>query len=223
MERYILLSHYSSILDMIKKILFLLVLVGGLAYCGEGEARETIIRYKDEITKSSKLVGISPRMLASIIYAEHSLNYKLGENVIDYVLAKSGYNSSVGICQVKVKTAEWITEQVKNKKSEYYLGEEIKYIFLNDENRILENLETPGKNILYAACYVAMIKHLWYAELNSPFLNDKSAGIVGTIYTLGIYRDDGSVRTPHIDAKMNEFGEKVQEFYNSYILRDIFP
>ncbi len=156
-------------------------------------------------------------------YAEHSLNYKLGENVIDYVLAKSGYNSSVGICQVKVKTAEWISEQVKNKKSEYYLGEDVRYKFLNDKNKILENLETPGKNILYAACYVAMIKNVWYSELASPFLNDKAAGIAGTIYTLGIFKEDGSIKTPHFDAKMNEFGEKVQEFYNSYSLRDLFP
>lgn len=50
---------------------------------------ELLLQWKDEITTAAELVGMSPRIIASIIYAEHKLNVKTGENILDYVLQKA--------------------------------------------------------------------------------------------------------------------------------------
>ena len=104
---------------------------------------ELLLQYKNEILDASKLVDISPRIIASAIFAEHKLNVKLGENVIDYVFAKSGYNSSMGIAQVKISTAIWIERQIHNPNSQFYLGEEIekKIPFSSDWNEVIKKLE----------------------------------------------------------------------------------
>lgn len=185
---------------------------------------ELLLQYKNEITKAAKQVGISPRIIASIIYAEHKLNVKTGENILDYVFAKSGYNSSMGITQVKINTAFWIEEQIHNQQNQFYLGEEIRNKVPQSRNweELIDKLDNPKTNIFYASCYVAMIIKLWQPVLDLINSGKNKAGIIATIYSLGIFDSEGKIREPHLDARMNNFGKTAQEFYNSFSLRNEF-
>ncbi len=144
------------------------------------------------------------------------MNVKLGENVIDYIFAKSGYNSSMGIAQVKISTAIWIEKQIHNPKSQFYLKEEVeKKIALSSEwDEVIRKLEDPKTNIIYAACYIAMINKLWNPVFEFSALNGIKVGIIASIYSLGILDYNGEIREPHTDAKMNVFGNTAQEFSN---------
>jgi hypothetical protein len=185
---------------------------------------ELLLQYKNEITKAAKQVGMSPRIIASIIYAEHKLNVKTGENILDYVFAKSGYNSSMGIAQVKINTAFWIEEQIHNAQNQFYLGEEIRNKVPLSKNRevLIDKLDNPKTNILYASCYIAMINKLWEPVLELINSGKNKVGIIATIYSLGIFDSNNKARSPHIDAKMNNFGKTAQEFYSSFSLRNEF-
>ncbi len=185
---------------------------------------ELLLQYKNEIKEAAKLVDVSPRIIASIIYAEHKLNVKLGENVIDYVFAKSGYNSSMGIAQVKISTAIWIEKQIHNLDSQFYLGEEIeKQIPLSANwDEVIKKLEDPKANIIYAASYISMINRLWQPVFELSALNNINVGIIASIYSLGILDNTNKIRIPHTDAKMNVFGNTAQEFFQSFELRNDF-
>jgi len=86
------------------------------------DQKEILVENKAYINKYAKIFEVSPRLLASIIYSEHKLNLKPGESTLDYIFAKSGYNSSLGVAQIKISTAEWIEQQINNKQSQFYLG-----------------------------------------------------------------------------------------------------
>ncbi len=81
-----------------------------------------LLSHKEEIIAAAQAFHVSPRMLASVIYAERQLNRRPGEDVIDKVLARAGYNSSVGLAQVKVETAAWILQELRRRESPCYLG-----------------------------------------------------------------------------------------------------
>ena len=185
---------------------------------------ELLLQYKNEIIKAANIVGIPPRILASIIYTEHKLNVKFGENILDYVFAKSGYNSSMGVAQVKINTASWIGEQTHNPNSQFYLGKKIELLLSpsKDWGEIVEKLDKPGTNILYAACYIAMINKLWEAYFDLLDSGNIKVGIIATIYTLGIFDSSNKIRKPHNNAQMNEFGKTAQDFYDSFTLRNDF-
>ncbi|MFA4922583.1 MAG: hypothetical protein WC557_00125 [Ignavibacteriaceae bacterium] len=183
-----------------------------------------LIENKEYINKYAKVFNISPRLLASIIYTEQKLNVMPGEGVLDYIFAKSGYNSSLGIAQVKINTAEWIEQQINNTQSPFYLGESISFLIKisNSRNELINKLSDPKTNILYAACYVAMILKIWGNELDFTSLNEIKVGITATLYTLGILDCNGKIRMPHPGAAMNVFGKSAQEFYLSFFMRKDF-
>ena len=130
----------------------------------------------------------------------------------------------MGIAQVKISTAIWIEKQIHNSKSQFYLGEKIeKQIPIsNDWEEVIKKLENPQTNIIYAACYIAMINKLWEPVFKLSGLEDNKVGIIAAIYSLGILDINNQIRKPHPNAKMNEFGETAQEFYQSFSLRDLF-
>jgi len=147
-----------------------------------------------------------------------------GESTLDYIFAKSGYNSSLGISQIKITTAEWIERQINNEQSPFYLGASKSLLIKISSSRseVINKLSDPQTNILYAACYVAMILKIWGDELSFSEVRDSKVGITATLYTLGIIDSDGKIRKPHPGAAMNVFGKTAQEFYTSFMMREEF-
>ncbi len=130
----------------------------------------------------------------------------------------------MGIAQVKINTAFWIEEQIHNPQSQFYLGEVIrnKVPLTKNWEELIDKLENPETNILYASCYIAMINKLWEPVLELNNSGKNRVGIIATIYSLGIFDSNNKARNPHIDAKMNNFGKTAQEFYQSFSLRNDF-
>jgi len=210
---------------MIKKLICIIICYFTAAvYVLGSDQKEILVENKAYINKYAKIFNFSPRLLASIIYSEHKLNLKPGEATLDYIFAKSGYNSSLGIAQIKISTAEWIEQQINNKKSQFYLGESISKLIKVSSSRseLITKLSDPKTNILYAACYVAMILKIWGDELSFSELRENKIGITATLYTLGIVDSEGKTRKPHSNAGMNNFGKTAQEFYESFLLREEF-
>lgn len=219
-------SRHSGVLRVVEASLFFLL---SLAFPNEGisqgRAEEVLRANRRFVVQAAETFSISPRLLASVIYAEQSLNVSPGEIILDHVLAKSGYNSSMGIAQIKVNTARWIELQLVDEQGEFFLGNDLrKSIGVSDNDaEIIDKLENPKTNFLYAAAYLAMIEKLWRDSLSLETLKSTSQGIKATLYSLGLLRPDGAVRQPHSDAQLNRFGSTAKAFFDSILLRKEFP
>ena len=198
----------------------------GLLFIKSDEQRvlQDIASHQEIIVRAAQQVGLSPRLVASIIYAERYLNYNWEDAVLDDVLAKVGYSSSVGFAQIKVNTAFWIEKELNTPRSEYYLGAEIAVTVKRSTSRaeLIEKLKNDSINIRYCCAYLSMVKHRWSKA--GVFLRDENeTGILASLYSLGVISSDGKERKPHADAAMNKFGTTVQEFYDSFDLLNLFP
>ena len=80
----------------------------------------TIAKIKSHIVmikSASNIFNIDYRILCAVIYTERTLNYNWEDKALDNVLAEAGLNSSIGFCQVKIKTAYWIENQLNVNKN----------------------------------------------------------------------------------------------------------
>jgi hypothetical protein len=161
------------------------------------------------ILEASKNFNIDPSYLAAIIYVERTSNYDWKDKALDALIAKRGYNSSVGFCQVKIKTAYWIETQLNDSSSIFCAGE--KYVGLlklsASAKELLKKLQDDSLNIIYAAAYLKIIQTYWQ---KSGFSIDNKPAIIGTLYSIGMFSDDGKARKPHAHPKANWFGAKVK-------------
>jgi len=190
---------------------------------GHERAGAVLVEHRNDIVEAARSFGIAPRLLASIVYAEHSLNVKPGEYMLDKVFALSGYNSSIGVAQIKVETALWIRRQLDDESGMFFNPARASALKKESSGTIVEQLSDPRTNLLYAAAYISMIQQVWQELFQSPSYEDRMAGIVASIYSLGLTRVDGSLRLPHAKARMNHFGEVAQSFYDSFELVNDLP
>ena len=176
----------------------------------------------ENITNSASIFKLSPRLLASVIYADRRMNYNLLDHTLDKTLALQGRDNSIGTAQIRVSTAIWIEENIHNPDSQYYIGKEFEKFIPKSSFRIevIENLSKPDQNLLYAAAYTSMIIHRW--EKSGFSIIDKPE-IVATLYNIGPIKKDGSERLLHSNPSANEYGYVALDFYRSDLLRDIFP
>ncbi|MDE3058729.1 MAG: hypothetical protein KGJ59_12310 [Bacteroidota bacterium] len=197
----------------------------GVAFAGSKEERvvKEIAEHQVLICNAAYAFNLSPRLIASVIYAERFLNYNWEDALLDGLFAESGYNSSVGFAQIKVTTAFWIEKEVHNTLSLYYLGNEAATRIPRSTSRpeLIHRLFNDSMNIFYSCAYIAMIEQRW--EKAGAFLSDQNkTGIIATLYSLGIIRFDGTERVPHPNPQMNHFGETAQKFYDGFVLRQEF-
>lgn len=175
------------------------------------ESKETLLQLKVNqalIQDSAKQFDINPLYLSTIIYTERVLNYSETDKKFDTLLAKVGYNSSVGFCQVKLKTAYFIERLLHDANSQFYAGQKYKDILSVSQHpdEIINKLNDVQHNIQYAAGYLRIIQSYW-TKAGFP-INDRP-DILGTLYSAGLFNNDASVRTPNINPVANEFGKKV--------------
>jgi hypothetical protein len=199
---------------------------GSVGFSEDHERASALLReHAGEISSAAAKFNVDARLLAAVVYAERSLNWRTGEDVVDIVLARLGHNSSVGVAQVKVETAEWIGQQLHDPASAGYLGPRSEMLLCVRKSRqdLINALEDPHENLLYAAAYLALIEKAWNVALAAPGMQGKEAGIVATLYSLGLVRNDGSIRTARVGAQANQFGQAAQGFYDSFLLRYLFP
>ena len=174
-----------------------------------------IINHMDLIKSASKKFDIDYRILCSVIYTERTLNYTWEDKALDNVLAEVGLNSSIGFCQVKMKTAYWIEIQLSDTNSKYYCGDKYRYILKESRSpeEIIKKLNNDTLNILYAAAYLKIMENRW---LKAGFPINKRPDIIGTLYSSGLFYIDGSERKPNADPKANDFGTRTGKIYKKF-------
>lgn len=154
------------------------------------------------------IFDINPAFLKSIVYVERTLNYDWSDKIFDVFFAQSGRNSSIGFCQVKLKTAYWIEKQLNDSTSNFFPGEKYykKLTISNSSQEIINKLNNDSLNILYAGAYIRIIQSLWK---KSGFPINDRVDILATLYSTGLFQSDGSLRKPHKNPKANYFGKKA--------------
>lgn len=162
------------------------------------------------------IFDVNIKYLKSIVLVERLLNYDWSDDALDEIFARSGLNSSIGFCQVKLKTAYWIEKQIKYSTSKFYPGS--KYFGLLKVSKspleIIHILQNDSLNILYAAAYIRIIQSLW--EKNGFSIN-KRPDIIGTLYSAGLFQVNGKLREPNNKPTANKFGELVLKYLKLFV------
>lgn len=176
-----------------------------------------INKYQSCFHAASKQFNIDKKALMVIVFTERSMNVDWKDKALDIPLAVSGYNSSIGFCQVKMKTAYWIETQLSDSTSEFYLGNQYRDILpvSKSPKEIIEKLENDFLNIKYAAAYIKIIQNYWK---NHSFPVHNRMDILGTLYSTGLFQNSGEKREPNSNPKPNSFGKKVLgnlKYFNS--------
>lgn len=167
------------------------------------------------IEYAAKSFDINSDYLRAIIYVERTNNYNWQDEYFDDYLAKKGQNSSIGFCQVKMKTAYWIEYQLKDSLSEFYPGKDYRDIFQISQSppEIIDKLNDDKTNLLYAAAYLRIIQSYWE---KAGFSIDDRVDIIATIFSYGIFsRETGEPLKSHGDPKANCFGTEAERFARS--------
>jgi hypothetical protein len=173
----------------------------------------TISKIKEKnsfIQDACRQFDINPCYLSAIIFTERTLNYDWTDETWDVIIAKSGKNSSVGFCQIKLKTAYFIECQLHTPTSRFYPGKKYENTLQGSKNpqELIRKLTDDQTNILYAAAYLRIIQSRWQ-KAGHPI--DNCSDILGTLYSTGLFHPDGTERCPKNHPKSNEFGKKVME------------
>lgn len=160
------------------------------------------------IEDAAQKFAVNPSYLSAIIYVERTSNYDWTDDAWDIALAQSGKNSSIGFTQVKLKTAYFIERQLHDPASIFYPGQLYENILQVSQNpdELIEKLKNDKLNILYAAAYLRLMQSRWD---QAGFPIDQRPDILGTLYSAGLFNNDGTERQPHAHPKSNEFGKKV--------------
>ena len=197
--------------EIFRYLFFLLVLFVVPLYAEQPDV--TLLKIKEHktvIESAAKYFEINPKHLKAIIYVERTLNYNWEDDALDIPLAEGGFNSSIGFCQVKMKTAYWIEVQLNDSKSNYFPGK--KYSGLLKVNKspeaIIKKLQNDSLNIYYAAAYLRIMQSRW--SKSNCSIDDKPE-ILGTLYSTGLFHIDGTERKPRKNPEENAFGKKVTE------------
>jgi len=184
------------------------------------EVEMSILSRGNLIQNASKIFEINPRVLAVIIFTERYLNHNWLDDELDFLLLQFGLNASVGFCQIKFETADWIERQLNWSKSNYYLSEKVHKVIKvsKDRGELAQKLQNDSVNILYAAVFLKMNIERWKSE--GSFGKEgidisENVGILGTLYSNGVRRSDANIN-------INKFGRKADEFYKSRNLLERF-
>ena len=159
---------------------------------------------------ASRKFDISVKYFKAIVLTERALNYDWFDEALDYPVALKGYNSSLGFCQIKLKTAYFVEKVLSDSTSDFYPGHKFRGILKisKSPNILIKKLQNDSLNILYAAAYLRIIINFWdkagFSIINKP-------EIIGTLYSTGLFLPNGRIRKPNSTPKPNYFGKFVIE------------
>jgi len=195
------------------RIVAALAVIGSCCVCLAEHPDSAFQRIRERaplIDHAAGLFRVNPAFLSAVIYTERTLNYDWTDRRYDaFWFEKLGLNSSIGFCQVKIKTAYFIEDQFTRPGASYYPGRRFSSLITlsQSKNELLRKITDDSLNILCAAAYLRMMLSRW-ADAGHPI--DDRPDILGTLYSAGLYREDGSERKPNRKPKANAFGERVK-------------
>ncbi|MBU2445519.1 MAG: hypothetical protein KJ666_08110 [Bacteroidetes bacterium] len=190
-------------------VLFFVTLFGYELFA---ENYNTAIRKIEErlnlIKSASNKFNIDYKILCSIIYTERTVNYDWEDDALDKILANVGLNSSMGFCQIKLKTAYWIERQLNDSTSVHFPGKKYESILSVSKSKreLIMKLTNDSLNVLYASAYLRIMISRWEKE---GFSIDDRPDIIGTLYSTGLFKSNGEERIPNRHPNPNDFGKGV--------------
>ena len=174
-------------------------------------AQFKIVQRSKLFEHASNAFRVNTRNLEAIVFVERILNYDWSDEALDVIFANGGGNSSIGFCQVKIKTAYWIEKQLTDSTSKFFPGKEYSNLLSISDSpvELIQKLVNDSLNILYAAGYLRIIQTYW--EKAGFQINDRP-DILGTLYSAGIFHRNGEIRKPNKNPQPNEFGRLVLKY-----------
>ncbi|MBU4421803.1 hypothetical protein L6259_00405 [Candidatus Parcubacteria bacterium] len=174
-------------------------------YETKAEKRATnIIRTHSKFIKSAaKEFNVNPIIVGAVIYQEQSTNVNFIDALTDYIGGILNLNTSIGIGQIRVKTAEALEKEYAQLSIAVQ-----KNIFIDLTPIRVERLKDPLINIRYVAAKLHFSQKRW-ADAGYNILNKPE--ILGTLYNI---EDINNPIKPHDKPKANKFGVGVKSNYN---------
>lgn len=166
-------------------------------------ARRIIEENKEIIKIAAKEFGVDPAMVAGVIYQEQSTNVNFADVLGDYIGGLIGVNTSIGIGQVRIKTAEALEEKFAE-LSPIVSGKNI----INTNAVRVEFLKDPLMNVRYVAAKIKFDQDRWK---DAGFDIGDKLEILGTLYNKESVDNPGN---PHENPDSNDFGKGVANNYN---------
>ncbi len=179
-------------------------------YKYEAEAGNKIKDNAQNITDAANCFGVDPRVVAGVIYAKQSINVDFKDTLTDWT-GFYGVNTSVGLGQVRISTAEFLEEKgyiTKTKASEG--GWNLPFIGHVDGTTTMareKRLENDRINCYYVAAYIRYFQDTW--KYKFPSIAGRP-DILGTLFNIG-----HEVTKPNSNPKPNEFGQYVKDNYDT--------
>lgn len=198
-----------------------------------------IMKDQELIQRVSRETGISSRMIASSIISEQlrffTSNREAFKRAFEPLKILGTYSQfSYGISGIKMETAKKVEENLKDRKSSFYLGKSYENILdYNDPNNIdvqrlsrFTDSHDHYYSYLYTALFLKEVMHQW--ETSGYDISNRPE-VLATLFNIGFDRSipkenpevGGSTIT--IDGVDYTFGGLSYEFYYSNELSDIFP
>jgi hypothetical protein len=213
----------SAIKRNFGRICAFIVLISAVHWrdCGAEHPDSTYKKIKEHaalIGHAAGLFQVNPAFLSAMIYTERTLNYDWRDQAYDiYLFEKLGLNSSIGFCQIKIKTAYFIEYQFQHPDAPYFPGRKFSPLIAlsGSKDALLRKITDDSLNIRYAAAYLRMMLSRW-AKAGHPI--DDRPDILGTLYSTGLYYDDGSERKPNKNPESNAFGDRVRKAVPIFML-----
>lgn len=170
----------------------------------KGKAKEKLEQNKKDIFEAAKQFDIDPYTIGAILIDEMA-RLALFEEMCNLLLTKYiGVNTSLGIAQIKIKTARELI------KSGYYNP--------NPRDHKLSKSQISSTSLLHISQYLLQPKHsIFFCAARIRSLIDKWKSsvdisslpeIIGTLYSLG-------GKDPHSKPESSDRGSQIgKEFYN---------
>lgn len=167
------------------------------------------------VINSCKIFNVNPQLLSSIIYVDRTLNFTWEDETLDEYLTQVGLNSSIGFCQVKMKTPYWIETQLNDTNSIYFPGQTYfgKLQISKNRQAIIAKLKNDSLNIMYAAAYLRIMISRWE---KSGYTIENRPEILGPLYSTGLFYKNGEERKQTSNPKANKFGKLVKKNFSQF-------
>jgi hypothetical protein len=201
--------------------------------------KEVFTRDQEIIKNAARDARISPRYILSGVIGEQ---FRFFNNRRDSFksyfeplkILASLSNTSFGIAGLKPKTVGIIEDNLKNRNSPYYLGQDMEHIvdyttgvdIESERMSRITNAKDPYYSYLYVGLYMKEIITQWQ---NKGFDISNRPDILATLYNLGFYysipKDNPQAGGTIININNTDytFGDIGYEFYYSGELSDIYP
>ena len=154
------------------------------------------------IIKAAEEFDVDLQILAGVIYAEQRLNVDWKDDLTDWLGSTGLIDTSVGIAQVRMSTAESVENDGYMERTEMlynWMG-----IIVTEHQIRCAKLSDNETNVRYAAAYLKQLTKAWEPSYKSIA---KDPAILGTLYNIG-------VGTPHKNPEPNDFGRFVRDHYD---------